>query len=74
METTKLPQAKRILKVLENTNDWVSGRYFLRDMYLSQYHARIWDLQQKGYNIVASQDVDEFGFKSYKLIPKGTLF
>lgn len=70
----KKTQAQRILEVLEKTNDWVSGRYFLHDMMLSQYHARIWDLQQKGYNIVASQDVDNFGFKSYKLIPKNTLF
>lgn len=71
----KLTQCEKVLKVLEeNIGKWVPGEYFLRNLYLSQYHARIWELQQKGYNIVASDEVSEFGFKSYKLIPKETLF
>jgi len=71
----KPTQEQRILEVLEkNIGQWVNGRYFLHEMYLSQYHARIWALQKKGYNIVASPEVDQFNFKSYKLIPRGTLF
>lgn len=64
-----MTQTEKILKVLQSANgDWVSGTYFLRTMYLSQYHARLWDLQQKGYHIEASPDTDEFGFKSYRLL------
>ena len=68
-------QEGRILEVLEQANgDWVNGRFFLREMFLSQYHARIWGLQEKGYNIEASFDKDSRGFKSYRLVPKTTLF
>lgn len=71
----KPTQCQRVLKVLEDAKgSFVSGRYFIQTMLLSQYHARIWELQQEGHNIVASQDTDEFGFKSYKLLPKHTLF
>lgn len=71
----KKTQERRILDVLErNIGKWVSGEYFLREMLLSQYHARIWGLQKKGCHIVASEFTSEHGFKSYKLIPKDTLF
>lgn len=54
----KPTQSDKILAVLEkNFGEWVSGEYFLREMYLSQYHARIWDLQQKGHNIEARKQV-----------------
>ncbi len=62
-------QAEKVLKVLQDANgSWINGRYFLHTMYLSQYHARIWDLQQKGHKIEASTERDEFGFVSYRLI------
>ena len=65
----KETQTQRVLKVLQNANGaWVSGQYFLREMFLSQYHARIWELQQQGYNIEASDFADQHGFKSYRLI------
>jgi hypothetical protein len=68
---TKTPQKIRILQVLrDNCGTWVSGQFFLREMYISQYHARIWDLQKEGYWIEASKETDEFGFKAYKLIPQ----
>ena len=61
------------MQALLNANgEWVSGRYFLRELYLSQYHARIWELQQENYNIKASDFTDEFGFKSYCLYAPDT--
>lgn len=71
----KKTQEQKVLEVLEaNQGKWVSGEYFLHTMFLSQYHARIWGLQKKGYNIVASDFTSDRGFKSYKLIPKDRLF
>lgn len=67
-------QCEKVLKVLWDANgDWVNGRYFLRELYLSQYHARIYELQERGYKIEASDFTDEHGFKSYRLL-KETLF
>jgi hypothetical protein len=64
-------QCERVLKVLEEAKgDWINGRYFLHEMYLSQYHARIFELQKAGHQIVASEEKDEFGFCSYRLVPK----
>jgi len=71
----KTTQCGRVLKALEKANgDWVSGQVFLRDLLLSQYHARIFELQRKGYRIEASDFTDNYGFKSYRLLPKETLF
>jgi len=71
----KPTQSNKILEVLEkNIGQWISGNYFLHTLYISQFHARIFELQKKGYNIVSSEEDDEFGFKLYKLIPKNTLF
>lgn len=67
----KPTQCEKILKVLKEANEtWVSGRYFLQEMLLSQYHARIWQLQKDGYNIEASDERDNYGYKSYRLIKK----
>ncbi len=67
----KPTQKQRILSHLrEREGEWVSGTHFLRNMYLSQYHARIWDLQREGYNIEASDFTDEYGFKSYRYVSK----
>jgi len=65
----KPTQESRVLEVLTNAKgDYVSGQYFLHTMLLSQYHARIWALQKKGYPIEASDFTDSFGFKSYRLV------
>ncbi len=65
----KPTQCEKVLAKLEEANgEWVNGRVFLHEMYLSQYHARIWELQKKGYKIEASEESDEFGFKSYRLV------
>ena len=67
----KPTQEARVLKVLQEANGkYVNGRYFLQTMLLSQYHSRLWSLQKKGYKIEASNDTDEFGFKSYRLAIK----
>lgn len=54
----------------KNIGEWVSGQYFLRTLFLSQYHARIFELQELGYDIEASDFKDEHGFKSYRLVPE----
>ena len=50
----------------KNNNGWVNGQYFLRTLMLSQYHARIWDLERQGY-VIERGSKDEFGFCSYRL-------
>ncbi len=68
----KPTQEERILEELDRANgNWISGSYFLHTMFLSQFHARIWSLQKKGYKIEASDFVDDYGFKSYRLIKEG---
>jgi hypothetical protein len=49
----------------------IAGSVFLRDLYLSQYHARIWELQEDGWPIEASEAVGRLGFKSYRLARGG---
>lgn len=68
-------QAQRVLqKLIDANGEYVNGRVFLHEMYLSQYHARIWDLQNNRDKyeyegvIEASPDTDALGFKSYRLI------
>lgn len=71
----KPTQCQKVLQALNQAEgEWVSGRYFLHEMYLSQYHARIFELKEQGYRIEASEEKDNFGFKSYRLLPKETLF
>jgi biotin operon repressor len=63
-----MTQAEKVLGALRDSKgEWVSGTYFLRNLYLSQFHARIYELQRKGYEIEASTFKDEHGFKSYRL-------
>jgi hypothetical protein len=70
-----MTQNECILKVLEDARGgWVNGRYFLQEMFLSQYHARISELRKKpdhyGYwgKIETSSFKDEYGFVSYRLV------
>lgn len=68
----KPTQESRILAVLEsaklfNTNDgWVSGLHFQNELFIMQYHARIFGLQKKGYIIKGEFRGDDI-VKSYKL-------
>lgn len=71
----KPTQCQKILQALQDANgQWVNGRYFLHTLYLSQFHTRIFELQEQGNRIEASIDKDEYGFKSYRLLPKDKLF
>ena len=70
-----MTQEERVLEELKRADGgWVNGRFFLRDMMLSQYHRAIFNLQKKrdryGYEgvIEASGFTDGFGFKSYRLV------
>lgn len=63
-----MTQQEKVLKALNDANgEWVNGRFFLRELYLSQYHTRIHELQRKGVKIEASTFTDEYGFKSYRI-------
>lgn len=66
-------QADRILRaLLKADGEWISGSYFLREMLLSQYHARIWDLEQRfNWTIEHSEAKDSYGFLSYKITKDG---
>lgn len=67
----KKGQRYKILKVLQDANgEWINGRYFNTTMMISQYHTRIKELQEEGYNIEPSTFRDEYRFKSYRLIKK----
>lgn len=64
-----MTQQEKVLDALEaKKGEWISGQFFLRNLYLSQYHARIFELQRKGYKIEASTETDPYGFKSYRLL------
>ena len=67
-------QERKVLDVLMAADGgWVNGRYFKDEMYLSQYHRAIWNLQNKREryeyegDIVPSDFTDEHGFKSYRI-------
>lgn len=67
-------QENRVLQALQSAKgQWVNGQYFLRELYLSQYHRAIWNLQHRRDkylyegDIEASDFTDDHGFKSYRL-------
>lgn len=63
-----MTQGEKILdRLLAARGEWVSGKVFLRELYLSQYHARIFELQRKGHIVEASDFTDEHGFKAYRI-------
>jgi len=65
----KSTQKQKVLEALQKAEgDWVNGQFFLRNLFLSQFHTRIFELQKEGYKIEASNFTDNHGFKSYKLL------
>lgn len=63
-------QAARVLDTLiDAKGDWVNGQYFCRSLWLTQFHAVIWTLENRyGWPIEHSADADEYGFKSYRIV------
>lgn len=62
-------QSGKVLKaLLDAQGEWVNGQRFLRELFLSQYHARIHDLENRfGWTIEHSDFADEYGFRSYRI-------
>jgi len=59
----------RLLRGKENNinGGWVDGQTeFLHNMYISQYHARIWELEKEGY-LIESRVVGWHNWKEYKI-------
>ena len=83
METNKpnLSQEGRVLAKLKE-GGWVNKQYFFRTMMLTQAGRAIhnlenhpkWQKEMMGYRIEHSDFKDDYGFKSYRLINKDTLF
>lgn len=73
--TEKPTQEQRVLEILGKANgSWVDGMTFLHIVpAITQYHARIFGLQEKGYKI-EGRFIDGKTWKEYRLIPKNTLF
>lgn len=70
-------QARKILDMLLAANGaWVSKQRFIRELYLTQSGARIFELEQPveqggfGWPIEHSTFKDEHGFKSYRIVQK----
>jgi len=60
-------QEMRILKVLQDANGWIDGTYFVREYpAILQYHARIFELQKRGYNI-EGRFIEGKNWKEYRL-------
>lgn len=84
--TTNIPntsQEARVLAVLKEADGgWVNKQYFVREMFLTQAGRAIhnlernpkWQREYVGYEIEHSDFTDEYGFKSYRLKAKDTLF
>ena len=47
---------------------WISGNFFVHKMYLTQFHARMFELEKQGYVFERSKEKDEFGFYLYRLV------
>ena len=69
-------QEEIVLEVLKEgyengRNGWVDGMIFLRlPRPITQYHARIWSLQQQGHKI-EGRFVEGKNWKEYRLIVEG---
>ena len=86
MEKNKpnLTQEGRVLAKLKELEEgtWLNKQYLIREMMLTQAGRAIhnlendprWKAQYVGYFIEHSDFTDDYGFKSYKLTKKDTLF
>lgn len=65
-------QTRRILDMLLEANgEWVSKQRFIRELFLTQSGARIFELENEHHwNIDHSPDTDAHGFKSYRIVQK----
>ena len=64
----KPTQCERMLKVFKDAQGgWVDGMFFLSDMRITQYHARIFELQEEGYEI-KGQPIPGKNWKEYRLL------
>jgi len=68
-------QCEKILKVLiESKGEWVEGNHFSRTMFLSQTHARIWELRNLRDKHIYHGEIEtsdfrnKIGFVSYRLV------
>lgn len=62
-------QARKVLDVLLGRKGaWVNGQHFCRALWLTQFHAVIFNLENRyGWPIEHSEFTDEHGFKSYRI-------
>lgn len=68
MYLKKMNQEERVLYILQNAGGWVSGMFFLQmEKPITQFHARIWGLQKRGYEI-EGRFKKGCNFKEYRLI------
>ena len=60
------------MKVLIDADgDWVNYQHFVRNMYLTQAHYVIYELENRfGWKIEHSDFTDNLGFKSYRIVPE----
>ena len=63
-------QTRRILDMLLEANGaWVSKQRFIRELFLTQSGARIFELENEHHwPIEHSKDTDSHGFKSYRIV------
>ena len=63
-------QARRILDMLLEANgEWVSKQRFIRELFLTQAGARIFELENEHHwPIEHSKGTDSHGFKSYRIL------
>jgi len=53
---------------MDAKGDWVNGQYFCRTLWLTQFHAVIFNLENRyGWVIEHSEFKDDHGFKSYRI-------
>ncbi len=73
MENNKKTQEDKIHEALLSAKgSWINGQYFLREMYISQYHRAIHNLEKRGVKIEHSPFKDEYGFVSYRILEELT--
>jgi hypothetical protein len=64
-------QERRVLdRLLEANGGWIKKQVFVREMFLTKAGRAIHTLENRyGWHIEHSPFTDEFGFKSYRIVP-----